>query len=84
MVLEAKALILAKQLGASFSPRDRTSRVLPPNENIKTPQLPLYKGPKCVNQARGGEKGMEAQGGFSPSLHPSSPHDPAHLTPLLQ
>lgn len=83
MVLEAGPLILAKQQGASFSQRDRMSGVLLPNKNIPPQTSPLQR-PKMCESGRGGEEGMEAQGGFRPSVYPSFPHDPAHLTSLLQ
>lgn len=63
MVLEARPLILAKQQGASFSQRDRMSRVPLPNQNIKTPQLPLYNRSKCVNQAEGRKRVAKPKGG---------------------
>lgn len=85
MDLEARPLIPAKQRGASLSQRDRMSSVLPPNKSTKTAQLPLYKGPKCVHQAeRERRVGKPQRGSGLLGTLPPSPHDPAHLTSLLQ
>lgn len=85
MDLESRPLIPAKKRGASFSKRDRMSSVLPPNKNTKTAQLTLYKGPKCVHQAERERRVWKPKWGSGLLCTlPLSPHDPAHLTSLLQ